>query len=143
MVLNLSPKVTLNLRPKVSTEKATNAGQLDAATITAAIHSAVGPAIQMAMAPLATRIAALERYSMPPPMARTGPPHIPSEQLDQRSNTAPQANPHTPATQREGNFTLVSRSGIGKKGKGKADTSRPTPAPSSYAGAATAAANLP
>ena len=142
-VLNLSPKVTLNLRPKVSTEKATNAGQLDAATITAAIHSAVGPAIQMAMAPLATRIAALERYSMPPPIARTGPPHIPSEQLDQRTNTAPQANPPTPATQREGNFTLVSRSGIGKKGKGKADTSRPTPAPSSYAGAATAAANLP
>ena len=142
-VLNLSPKVTLNLRPKVSTEKVTSAGQLDAAAITAAIHSAVGPAIQMAMAPLATRIAALERSSMPPPKAKVGLPHNGSAQLDQHSDVAPQANPPNPATQSEGNFTLVSRTGKSRKGKGKADATGPIPAQASYAGAATAAANLP
>ena len=147
-VLNLSPKVTLNLGPTVSTANGPGTGQLDAATITAAIHAAVGPAIHLAMAPLATRIAALERSSMPPPTAKVS--HHPSagEQLTQYGNALPQSNP---VTQAEGNFTMVSRTGKGRGAKGKANIVGPEPertrqaAPplSSYAGAATAATNLP
>ena len=150
-VLNLSPKVTLNLRSKVTPPTPTNPGQLDAAAITAAIHSAVGPAIQMAMAPLATRIAALERSSMPPPMAKVSSRPTISEQQEQPSNAAPQASIPNATTQAEGPFTEVTRNGKGRKGEGKGKALGPgptqpghaNPTSASYAGAAAAATNLP
>ena len=150
-VLNLSPKVTLSLGPKVSAVQGPTSGHLDAAAITAAIRAAVGPAIHLAMAPLATRIAALERSSMPPPATKVGPPLPPlSEQPGQGANTAPQADAPNHATQTEGNFTLVNRNGKGRGAKGKASTAtqgteqprQANPTPPSYAGAATAATNL-
>jgi hypothetical protein len=147
-VLNLSPKVTLNLGTPVSTVMAPGAGQLDAATITAAIHAAVGPAIHQAMAPLSLRIAALERSSMPPPAAKVSHHPLSSEQPTQYGGAPPQPNP---TTQTEGNFTMVSHTGKGRGAKGKAKVAVPAseqtrqaaPTPTSYAGAASTATNLP
>ena len=148
-VLNLSPKVTLNLGPKVSTPKAAPTGQLDAAAITATIQAAVGPAILLAMAPLAARLTALERSTMPPPLGRTALRPTPGEQPDQHTISPPQNYPN-PADQTEGAFTLVTH-GKGKKGKSRTNATgaqlekarQGNPAPASYAGIAATASNLP
>ncbi|KAH9985961.1 hypothetical protein BJV77DRAFT_1071193 [Russula vinacea] len=150
-VLNLSPKVTLNLGPKVGTVTAASSGQFDAAAITATIQAAVGPAIQTAMATLTARLTALERSAMPPPLARRAPRPNPGEQPDQRGTTAPQNDYPTPANHAEGDFTLVTHNGKGRKGRGKTNATgaqleqprQTNPTPASYAGIATAASNLP
>ena len=150
-VLNLSPKVTLNLGPKVGTVTAASSGQFDAAAITATIQAAVGPAIQTAMATLTARLTALERSAMPPPLARRAPRPNPGEQPDQPGTTAPQNDYPTPANHAEGDFTLVTHNGKGRKGRGKTNATgaqleqprQTNPTPASYAGIATAASNLP
>lgn len=122
-MLNLSPKVTLNLGPKVSTLPAAIPGQLDAAAIIAAIQSA--------MAPIASRLAALERTAMPPPAEKVGPRSNTGEQTDQphRIDTLQATRPN-PETLPENDFTLVSRNGKGRRGR------------ATYAGAATAATHI-
>ena len=147
-VLNLSPKVTLNLGPKIGTAPATAAGQLTAASIMTAIKDAMAPAIQMAMAPYAARLVALERTSMPPPSlaARATLRPNQTEQPGRHGTAAPPTATPTPAEQ-EGEFTPVQRNSKGRKGKGKVTVAGPTPeqphqanpTPTSYASAAAAA----
>ena len=141
-VLNLSPKVTLNLGPKVSMLPAVSTGQLDAGTIIAAI--------QAAMAPITVRLTALERAAMPPPAARERPRL--GDQTDQPHRPdAPQASLPNPVTQREIDFTVVTRTGKGRKGKSRTNAPGPEPeqprktnlTPASYAGTAAAATNIP
>ena len=142
-VLNLSPKVTLNLGPKVSTTSTAGTSQLDTAAILAAI--------KLAMAPIATRLAALERSTMPPPGAKVGRPRHLSEQSDQHGQDAPQADPPEPGAQGEEDFTVVARTGKGRRSRGKANVTgqileqarQANPTLTSYAGAAAAAANIP
>ncbi|KAH9990022.1 hypothetical protein BJV77DRAFT_1069162 [Russula vinacea] len=117
----------------------------------ATIQAAVGPAIQTAMATLTARLTALERSAMPPPLARRAPRPNPGEQPDQRGTTAPQNDYPTPANHAEGDFTLVTHNGKGRKGRGKTNATgaqleqprQTNPTPASYAGIATAASNLP
>ena len=147
-ILNLSPKVRLNLGPKVSTLPLANTGQLDVATITAAIQTAMGPAIQMAMAQYTARLSALERSSAPGTTVRAGAHPSHNEQPAQWAYAAQQPDPPNPPSQGD-EFTLVSHGGKGRKGKGKANAAGPPPAqpaqahppPVSYASAAAAAAN--
>jgi hypothetical protein len=142
-VLNLSPRVTLNLGPKVNTPQAGGTGQLDAAAILAAI--------KQAMAPIATRLAALERSAMPPPADKVGPYYNHGEQMDHRGQAPPQPAPPNPPTQADEDFTTVSRNGKGRRSRGKVSaagqapeqTQQTNPAPASYAGAAAAATNIP
>ena len=147
-VLNLSPKVTLNLGPKIGTAPTTGAGQLDAASIMAAIKDAMAPAIQTAMAPYAARLFTLERSSMPPPPTARAIPQPNQAEPSGRHGTATQAAAHPTQVEQEGEFTLVHRNGKNRKGKGKAMAAGPTPdqphqaTPPSYAGAAAAATNI-
>ena len=147
-VLNLSPKVTLNLGPKVTTPTVASTGQFDAATIAATIQAAVAPVLHLALVPLAARLSALERSSMPPPIARSGPHPNPGEHPDQHNNAPLPKNHPNLAAQAEGDFTLVTHNGKGRKSRGKtnatgAETEQPRQTPASYAGVATTASALP
>ena len=139
--LNLSPKVTLNLGPRKDNPQPPKPSLPDDHTpLAAAIQAAMAPF----MVPLMARIDALERTSMPPPArASTRPP-------TRLSDPGAQPDPPTSAPDRDNDFTLVSRNGRNKKGKGKATTNGQAPAqtarsnitPISYADAATTAANI-
>ena len=112
----------------------------------ASLHAALGPAIKAAMEPYVTKLDALEKASMPPPIARPGP-----QQTPVGARTAPPPPPPPPpAVHRnttEGDFTPVDS--CRRKGKGKAGASAPPTAqprqvnltPASYAGAAASAAS--
>jgi hypothetical protein len=90
------------------------------------------------MAPYAARIEALERTSMPPPIARTRQ----EQQSTQQDTTAPQPPPSQPDDKEE--FTLVTRKGKnGKKrsgtipaGQSATQPTQPTITPISFANAA-------
>ena len=149
-VLSLSPKVTLNLGPKVSALPPQTPGQLDIATITAAIQTAMGPAIQAAMAPYSARLHALERTSMPPPMARSIPHPNHGAPPSQYNPPTPQQPTHLTQPSHEGSgFTTVSRTKGKKNNNGKTNGNGPipdqvrqtNPSPPSYAGVAAAATN--
>jgi len=130
------------------------------AAILAAIHATVSATVSAALAPYAVKIDALEKASMPPPA-----PRVPVVRAPPRHNRVDDPPPETstsrtraqpppaaiPATD-EGEFTLVTRKGGGKKGKGKANANNVAPAgpqqpgfhsltPASYAGTAASAAN--
>lgn len=149
VVLNLSPNVRLNLGPKVGALPPASAGQLDISTITAAIQSAMGPAIQTAMAQYTARLLALERSSAPTPVVRAY-PHPPPGHAEQPSYEAQQPDPPTPADHEGEEFTLISRNGKGRKSKGKANAAGPAPAqmpqplppPATYANTAATATNI-
>jgi hypothetical protein len=129
-------------------------GNLDLDTIMAAFNRAIGPAIQLAMAPYAAKITALEKATIPKPPSTNN-----NIGVQQRSKNPPSPKgvsasiwaPTDPAQcpdVEENNFTAVTRKERGKKTKGKStNTHNPTqppqtnPVPASYAGAAAAAAN--
>ncbi|KAH9992936.1 hypothetical protein BJV77DRAFT_1067505 [Russula vinacea] len=129
-----SPKVTLNLGPKVTPPPTAGMGQLDANAIIAAIKAA--------MAPITSRLTALERAAMPPPLTRAGTYPTHDETPDRQELSASHTNAAHPMTRVEEDFTLVSRNGKGKKGKGKASAPgqgteqqrQANVAPASYAG---------
>ena len=147
-VLSLSPKVTLNLGPRIDAPAPTNAGSLDVASITAAIQAALVPAIQTAMAPYMARLTALERSALPP-LARDGSRPSQTDQPGQPVNKDVHPDPHT-SSQEQNDFTLVTRSGTGRKNRGKANAAgtapnpvrQTNPATVSYAGIAAAATNV-
>ena len=141
-VLNISPKVTLKLGPKVNPLPTGGAGQLDAAAILAAI--------KQAMVPIATRLAALERSAMPPPAAKVSLYHNAGKQLDQPGQATPQPTPPNLVARTVEDFTLVSHNGKERRTRGKAaiagqapEQARQGTAPASYAGAAAAATSIP
>ena len=150
-ILTLSPNASLNLGPSLEPANAPPllalpSGPPGLDVLMASLHAALGPAIKAAMEPYVTKLDALEKASMPPPVARPGPRQTPVG-----ARTAPPPPPPPPpAVHRnttEGDFTPVDSRR--RKGKGKAGASAPPAAqprqvnltPASYAGAAASAAS--
>ena len=124
-------------------------GNPDIDTITAVIRAALGPAIQQALAPLAAKINALEKATAPPLEGNNRVrQETPAANGLRESMWAPADPPQHTDTEDNG-FTPVTHNERGKKAKSKRNanapttvqTTRPNPAPSTYAGAATAAVN--
>ncbi len=122
-------------------------GNTDLANIMAAINTALGPAIQSAMAPYAAKLTALEKVIRPAQESNEMPNFPASTGLD-ASTWAP-TNMVQRSTGEKGKSTLVSHNEWNRRTKSKANANArnleqelPTnPKPASYAGAATAAAN--
>jgi hypothetical protein len=112
--------------------------QPDAAALTATV-----------LTKILTRLEALERLSMPPPVRHTETQHrpnsaptVPREETNPRSNAGEDSHAtQTSEREEEGNFTLVARNGRSRKGKGKLTPPQINLTPASYASAAAASAS--